>query len=383
MRLARRVPLFLAALALAVPAAAGDATVLLADGRTLLGSSIKGTADGQRLSIAHAGGTEELAIQDLLDVDFGKTPGKSTVPSVRLHNGDQMFGKVSFPSSRQVKISAGWGSVTAPIGWCAAIRIQDKAALPGPVRRDTIFLATDRVEGEIEGVVGGKVRINVGGTVVPVDIARVLGMAFAPQQRESEARGTAMLVDLGNDERLSGQFVKIDADALTMRLGWGSELAVPITSMARLEIKNGKVIYLTDLKPAETKVIPYLDDGRPIQTNKTVAGRPLRLRGKTYPRGLGMQSRSTVTYTLDGGFDRFRALCALDDAVGAQGSVVFRVFGDDKLLLETAVQRGGDAPVRLDLPMKGVLLLRLEVDYADQGDVGDQADWADARLLRP
>jgi hypothetical protein len=29
-----------------------------------------------------------------------------------------------------------------------------------------------------------------------------------------------------------------------------------------------------------------------------------------------------------------------------------------------------------------VLLLRLEVDYADAGDVADHADWADARLLR-
>jgi hypothetical protein len=39
-------------------------------------------------------------------------------------------------------------------------------------------------------------------------------------------------------------------------------------------------------------------------------------------------------------------------------------------------------PVEINVDVKRVLILRLEVDYADAGDVADHADWADARLLR-
>src|SRR5262249_41274380 len=145
---------------------------------------------------------------------------------------------------------------------------------------------------------------------------------------------------------------------------------------------NGKLVYLSDLKPADVKETPYLDGSFPFRADRSVGGHPLHLGGKTYRRGLGVHSKSELTYTLDGGFQTFNATVGIDDAVSGQGSVIFRVYGDDKLLKETPVLRGGDTPVELEIPVKGVLLLRLEVDYADNGDVADHADWADARLLR-
>ena len=106
----------------------------------------------------------------------------------------------------------------------------------------------------------------------------------------------------------------------------------------------------------------------------------LRLRGKAFSRGLGVHSRSVLTYTLDGGYESLRATGGVDDSVGPQGSVIYRVYGDDKLLYESPVQRGGDEPLEIQVPIKGVLLLRLEVDFADNGDAADHANWAAARL---
>jgi len=152
--------------------------------------------------------------------------------------------------------------------------------------------------------------------------------------------------------------------------------------LLRLEVKNGKVVYLSDMKPAEVKETPYLDGSFPFRADHSVSGTPIRLAGRGFRRGLGVHSKSELTYTLDGGYAEFRASIGVDDAVAGQGSVVFRVFGDDKLLFESPVVRGGDIPAEVKVPTKGVLLLRLEVDYADNGDVADHADWADARVVR-
>jgi NPCBM/NEW2 domain-containing protein len=356
---------------------------MLADGRTLEGVSLKPGAAPDQVVLERGSETVTASAQDLLVVDFNKVAGRALTPTVRFANGDQVFGKVTFPSARQVKIAAGWGSLTAPLTWCSAIRLSEKAALPGPVMRDTLVLANDRVEGPIQGVAAGKVNIEIGGKPVPLELSRVQAIALAPRSRSSEDRvGLLLAIDLGGGERLTGRWVKLEQDILTVRLDWGDTLDVPVNSISRLEVKNGKLVYLSDLKPTEVREIPYLDGSFPFRVDRSVSGRPIRLGGKTYRRGLGVHSRSELTYTLDGGYQTFAALLGVDDAVGGQGSVVFRVFGDEKPLYESPVISGGDPPAEIKLNVRGVLLLRLEVDYADNGDVADHADWADARLLR-
>lgn len=385
MRLSSLLSVLCVSAVITVPGAShADTSVMLADGQTLEKVTLKAGAAKEQLVIERTGqAATTISIQDLLVVDFGKIPGRAVPASVRFLNGDTVYGKVTFPGPRQVKVAAGWGSITAPLAWCSAIRLQDKAALPGTVEQDTLILPTDRVQGEIDSIANGKVNVKLGGAVVPVDLSRVSALAFAGKGRNDERPGLRLGLDLGGGEKITGQWVSLTPDVLTVKTEWGATVDVPVASLSRLEVKNGKLVYLSDLKPAELRLVPYLDGSFTLGRDRSVGGRPLRLAGKAYARGLGAHSRSDVTYALDGGFQTFAATLGIDDAVGAAGSVIFRIFGDDKPLFESPVVRGGDKPIELKLPVKGILLLRLEVDYADGGDTADQADWADARLLRP
>jgi hypothetical protein len=374
------------ALALALPGAAraADGQILLADGRTLEGATLKPGASPTEVVVEPASGAPlRVAAQDLLVVDFGKVPTRELPPSVRLANGDQVFGKITFPAPNRVKIAAGWGSLTVPLNWCVGLRLQEKAPFPPPVKQDTVFLNNDRVEGQVQGFAGGKITFVLSGKPVTLGLDRVQAVALAPRARPAEPGGLLLGLDLGGGERLTGRWVKLGEDLLTIRADWGENVDVPVASIARLEVRNGKLVYLSALKPSESRFTPFVDGQYPYRTDRSVAGTPLRLAGKTYPRGLGVHSRTELTYALDGGYQTFAAVLGIDDGVVGAGSVVFRVFGDEKLLFESAVVRGGDAPLDLKLAVKGVLLLRLEVDYGDQGDAADHANWADARLLRP
>lgn len=370
---------------LASPALAGDATVMLADGRTLEKVDLKpGPTDNEVVLALPDGTSQPVKSQDLLAVDLGRVLGRPLAPTVRMANGNQVNGKVTFPSARQVKIAAGWGSITVPLKWCTAIRVNEKAALPDAVTKDTVILAGDRVEGEIQGIANGKVNIDLSGQQVALDLARVQALALAPRPPDENSRtGLLLGIDLGGGERISGRWVRLTEDVLTITPDWGGTLDIPIGSVSRLEVKNGRLVYLSDLKPSESRQVPYLDETFPHRNDLSVSGRPLKLAGKRYARGLGVHSKSELTYTLDGGYQTFQSLLGIDDAVGAQGSVIYRIYGDEKLLFESPIVRGGDSGVEVKVPLKGVLLLRLVVDYADNGDVADHANWADARLLRP
>ncbi|MBK8269018.1 MAG: NPCBM/NEW2 domain-containing protein [Planctomycetes bacterium] len=95
-----------------------------------------------------------------------------------------------------------------------------------------------------------------------------------------------------------------------------------------------------------------------------------------------MHGYSSLTYELKGEFERFSAVIGVDDSVGGSGSVVFRVLGDGKALFESRVMRGGDAPESVVVDLAGLDRLTLECDTADELDLSDHADWANAVLIR-
>jgi hypothetical protein len=377
-----------ALLLLAAAAPLRAATALLADGRRLEGVELRPGPSPDALVLEPQQGGEPVSLPaaELLAVDFQPRRPALVPASVRFANGDQVVGTVSFPTPRQVKVAAGWGVVTAPLAWCSAIRLVEKVPLPEAARQDTLLLAGDRLEGELLGVSDGKVRLEVSGRPVPVNLARVQALALAPRTRAPAPEGLAVVLDLGGGERLTGRWLRLSPDSLAIRTEWGEPVEVPLASLTRLEVKNGNLVYLSDLRPGEVRGVPFLGSaagsGPHLTADRAVSGRPLRLRGREYARGLGMRSRSEATYSLNAGFAHFVATLGIDDAVGEYGSVIFRVWGDEKLLFESPVMRGGHLPLELNLDVKRVILLRLEVDYADAGDAADHANWAEARLRR-
>jgi len=375
-----------ALLASATPTHA-DSTVLLAEERQLEDVELKPGPTTEQVTFTKRGASPEtVALRNLLVIDFGKIPGREITPTVRLVGGGQVFGKAIFTGPKQLQVSAGWGSFTVPLAWVSAVRFDEHAPMPDAVTEDTVVLAGDRVQGAIGSVSGGKLTITLSGKAIPVDLAKVKALALAPRAQPEETTppaGLLLAIDLGGGERLSGRWVRLTEDLLTIRMAWGDTIDIPVASISRLEVKNGRLIFLSDVQPSEARHVPYLDGAFPHRADRAVSGKPLKLGGKVYARGIGVHSRSELTYTLDGSYKTFAAVVGIDDAVAGAGSAVFRVFGDDKLLFESKPLRGGGPPVAVKVEMKGVLLLRLEVDYADNGDIGDHADWGDAQLLRP
>jgi hypothetical protein len=111
-------------------------------------------------------------------------------------------------------------------------------------------------------------------------------------------------------------------------------------------------------------------------------GHRITINGAAYAKGLAAHADSEIRYQIGGGYTRFVADVGLDDEVGGNGSVVFRVFADDVLLYESGVMTNADAARHVDVDVAGRQVLRLVVTDAGDGIAGDHGDWAGARLLR-
>ncbi|MBI2299306.1 MAG: NPCBM/NEW2 domain-containing protein [Armatimonadetes bacterium] len=121
-------------------------------------------------------------------------------------------------------------------------------------------------------------------------------------------------------------------------------------------------------------------DWQTPQAGKSVEGNPLKLHGVTYPHGVGSHARSEFNIDLKGAATRFLAMVGVDDEKQGQGSVVFRVWVDGKVVIETGTLRGGDEPKLISLDLTGAKRLGLVIDDADQSIDSDHGDWAGALI---
>ncbi len=119
--------------------------------------------------------------------------------------------------------------------------------------------------------------------------------------------------------------------------------------------------------------------GQP-QIDRSIREQPLAIAGRKFERGVGTHARSILWIELDGGSERFRAWVGVDDAAGGPGSVVFRVVGDGRTLWESGLMKTNQPAREIDLDLRGIQSLLLQVDDGGDGISYDHANWAEARF---
>ncbi len=114
--------------------------------------------------------------------------------------------------------------------------------------------------------------------------------------------------------------------------------------------------------------------------NSSVDGRPLRIGGRAFEHGLGTHADSALYVQLDGRGRKFTGWVGVDDEVGRQGSVEFRILADGKEIYKSGILKGGDSAKPFDVDISAVQMLILLVNSGPDGINFDHADWADAML---
>jgi len=137
-------------------------------------------------------------------------------------------------------------------------------------------------------------------------------------------------------------------------------------------------IWLDDLK------IQTFSEGIPsVAAKKNQGGDSIRIAGKRYDRGIGVQSVSVLSFLLNGKAEQFSALVGADDKGNSAMQVQFFVLGDQKLLFESGAMKVGDAPKKVEVNLSGIqrLGLLVTVSLEDEGYGRTYSDWADAQLV--
>jgi hypothetical protein len=366
-------------------------------------AQLVGAGPAGKLRFSGAGAPSELPLADL--ALWGAFVEPSQGPQIVLADGSLIVVDSLRIEKEQVRAtSLLLGKITVPLDLVAgiifrppldlAIRDQLRARmLAATGETDRVLLDNgDELSGTIVGLDDAKaepvlqLQGEVGKTEIPAD--KLAAILFnATLVNKPRISGLRTLVGMRDGSRVTAMEISADKVGAKLNLAGGVMLQLPLDAIVALQVLDGRAVYLSDLKPASYRHIPYLQLSWPFQPDHSVLGSQLRVGGNVYAKGLGMHSPARITYDLDQPYRHFQADVAVDREAQQRGSVVFRVFTDDgagawQERAASEVLRGGEPPQPISVDLGGAKKISLLVDFADHGDELDHADWLNARLVR-
>jgi NPCBM/NEW2 domain len=257
--------------------------------------------------------------------------------------------------------------------------------------QDVAFVQKDgdvkAVAGLVTGMDDTSLHFKFEGEEHTIKLDRIVGVIFAQKDAPAET-GLYQTFTLMNSDTLSGRTQGMangifQVVPTTGGSGNTARMELPLAMLTKLETRNGRMVYVSDLTPISVSQSPYFERLMPYQVNQSLTGGAMRLNDGTVAKGIAVHSRCVLTYALDRQYERFRAKVGFQQPEGKVGRAAVRVLGDEKVLWEDADLKGDGKPAVLDLPASGVKTLTLEVGYGKDEDIGDRVIWGDARLIKP
>lgn len=322
------------------------------------------------------------------------------------------------PPQRRAKAEARQAHAQATEAFATLLAAPAEApGADGP--RDRLLVHTDTgtrvVPGLFESLDEKKVGFRWRDASRTIDRDKVIGIRLARAAGAGVDDETARLW-LQDGSTLRAQVHRLDGGKLIVE-ALGREVKLPWREVVRLERATPGMIALADLEPTAVAHEAILTVASPWRRDRAFGGGPLRIGARSFERGLGVHARNALTYPVPEGVNAFAAWIGLDEGANAapgpdgrvhpsadashdtanrakppaadasqapmhgHGDCEFVVLVDGEERLRERM-RASDEAKAIQIDLAGARELTLVVEPGEDLDLGDHANWAEARLLR-
>jgi cytoskeletal protein CcmA (bactofilin family) len=243
------------------------------------------------------------------------------------------------------------------------------------------------VEGVIEGLDNQHVTVRFKGKSRKIGLGKVAAIVMADLQMSLPGDLTAVSVTLAGGGVIKGGLKVWKNELIVIAVGGDVEVEMPVSSLAKMVIENERLVYLSDLEPVSAQQRSMFTFERPWRSDRSVEGNPLTLfdpqqRQKIrFDKGIGTHSWSSLLFANDRGLDRFMATVGIDAETNGRGNCRMIVRGDGIELWSGNVT-GMSGPQPVDVSIRGIQSVELEVDPGEEFDLADHANWCNARFVK-
>ena len=154
--------------------------------------------------------------------------------------------------------------------------------------------------------------------------------------------GAHFVLTLRETGRLTVTAFELSSETVEARLWYGEAVRIQTARIARIDVAGGRWEWLSTLQPISYQHTPMLSLAWEYVPNRNVLASPIRVDGETFDYGIGVHSRSSLTYDLKGTYREFVTSLGIDDSSGpyADVSVLILVDGEGRRPAEVAPMLG-------------------------------------------
>lgn len=392
------------------PVHAVSARLQLLDGSTVDGELV--VFDDTTVTLRVTGNDAVHKIDSIQSIDFKVEAATGPWPItvwVRLSDGSSLAAQSYQADTQEAQLQLPGGevmviplpSVTAvrfdresPAQHAEWVRMLEQGSASDGVVVNRAGGSLDVLEGTLGPVTSDTIEFEYEGESRRIRREKVAGLLYHPQAVADRPLPVGQIIDRrGNVYAIQGY--KVDAQQLQMALACGLNRQIALDELATIRFAQPDVTYLSDLEPTSWTWEPWIPDPQPSSPLKLMYrpvkdrafdGQLLSLDGTgpdgdpQFEKGLTVHSRTELVYRLAGDYQGLAMLVGLDPKI-VDAEVRVSIFGDDRLLWETVVEKE-QRVVPCDISVRTVKRLRILVDYGDRHGIADRVHLCNARLIR-
>ncbi|UCE60288.1 MAG: NPCBM/NEW2 domain-containing protein [Phycisphaerales bacterium] len=348
--------------------------------------------------ILHTSDNDEQHIptHDLVSITQPKTnvPTRTRDVTLTLVRGDFLHGRLIDGDDEAVTIeTVDLGRLSIPLEMICGID-SAQAHLPAYKastvwfhrsaggQEDQILLTNgDVVRGFVTAIdaKGVSIESSLGETTIPHTLALAVRLISPPPQVLDRPY---MAVTFHNSGRMTVTNLNWSGSVVEAELPQGQRAAIEAERVVRIDVTGGRWEWLSQHQPISYQHTPMLSMDWDYVADRNVLGEPIIVDSETFEHGIGVHSRSSLTYDLKGIYTQFVTSFGMDDNSGPYADVSVAILVDGKLRFdhEHAVRGQLVGPIRLDVTK--AKRVELVADFGENGDLQDRFNWIEPALVR-
>lgn len=300
---------------------------------------------------------------------------------------------LEFTEDRCTLALAGGGELRVPPGAIVSLR-PETAALPANADAVRSFMASDSRDEDrvllsngdvLRGFIdrldatGLTMDSGTGGVVVPYRVVVVAKFATVSRGRPAEP---FVRVHLRSGASLTCTSLDMSRGEVSANYVDGEIVAIGAMSIARLDVIGGRWQALSSLRPLTYEHAPMLGLHWEYRRDSNVLGDAIQVGGDSFETGLGVHSRSRLSFELKSQFVEFVTRFGMDDSAGSMADVDVSILVDGTTRFSRKGVRVGKLSEVVRVDVRHAKRIELVVDFGKNGDIQDRFNWVEPGLIR-
>lgn len=261
-----------------------------------------------------------------------------------------------------------------PLGILDPVSYRNK--ILGEIRaKDFVVLNNaERVEGVLESF-GAKTVVLDTGTSKPeykTDSISLVGLSSDDNSKKEQTIEVVSLV-LDSGTRITLTEFNLSMGILEGKTMQGTKVRIPITKIQHAVILGKSVVRIQELKNITLIQVPFFETPMEAKAVKATKSSDLLISGSSYTNGFSTMGSTSITFPLDGKYQKLCGFFGFDDVKGRQGRADIKILADGKVIASWADRTWKDGLGSLNLPLAGTKKLSLVIEAS----LGSKINWCE------